>query len=127
VGAPLHFPVRFPVAVVRPPASVEHEQDEIGRGDDLPAPPDPLPLDRVEGLPQSGRVDDPERDPGERDLPGKVVPRGARDLRDDGALLPEDAVQQAGFAYVRHAGDRGRGPVPVSASAGVGREDPLHH
>src|SRR3990172_6870429 len=81
----------------------------------LPASPPPPPPPRVRGPRKPRRVDQGHRHPAHDDVRVQIIPRGPRDLRHDGAILPRHPVEQRRFPDVRNPCDRHRRAVPEPA------------
>src|SRR5437764_10872165 len=98
------------------------EEDQVRSREILAAHLDPHALDPIVALPQSGRVDEPERKPFEHRVRLDRIPRGARDLRHDGAFAAEQRVEQRRLTGVGTAGDDEQRPLAQPLPLG-GRGD----
>ena len=106
-----------PARVILEIPGIEEIEHEARRSGLAPGPPDALRLDVIRGVPQAGRVDEPEADAFQgQDLLQGVAGR-ARRVGDDGPVLPKEGVEQGGLAAVGGAED-GHGHALGNGPAG---------
>src|SRR5690606_19965820 len=93
-----------------------HEDHDISAVDRAHGPNDADPFDPLfDPAPaaDTGSIDQGDRFAFPGDLGVKAVARRSRDIADDGALLPEQRVQQSALADVRTPDNRDAGPFEL--------------
>ena len=96
-GAPLRQRKILPGQGLR---AIEHRQDQPRLFQLFPAAADALGLDRILGLPQTGRVEQVQPDVPQTDGLLHHIPGGARHGGDDGPVEPGQQVEQGGLARI---------------------------
>ena len=86
-------------------------QDEVGLGCGPQAPADPLGLDRILRLPESGRVDEDQGKASDGGALFDGVSGGPGDCRDDGPVAAEQQVEQGGFPRIGTPNDGDPDPL----------------
>src|SRR5262249_10023685 len=81
------------------------QEDQIGGGQFGAGAADADLLHRIVGVAQAGGVGQADRDAVEVERLLDQIARGARHVGDDGPLLPEEGVEQAGLADIGPPGD----------------------
>jgi hypothetical protein len=103
------------------PARLDAEQDQI-RGRQVAATYfHPEPVDFVPGVPEARGVHQPYRPAEKIDMDLDRVARGARDLGHQGALTPQQGVEEGGLSRIRPPGEYEQSsfPEPLGCWRGV--------
>jgi hypothetical protein len=106
-------------------AGLGDHQHQIRRRRRLPGPAHALRLDGVVGFPQPRRVDQLAGDPGNVQGLPEQIPGGARSVRDDGPVLPEQAIEERGLAGIGAPGQGDGQPRAQADAPSGGVEQPF--
>lgn len=105
-------------------AGVCHREDEGGAGEHLAGAQDAGVLEEVLGRADACGIDEADGDAAEIDDFLEGVAGGAGEMADDGALVTEEAIEQAGFAGIGRAADDGAQALAEDVALISGAQEP---